>query len=128
VAQTPQIGTGIGLTVMGLLLTIAGAAIWSSCSGQPTINGVSPNCGGLAAFVAIGIILLIIGIIIVVMAASSGPRTIYPSTDPAVPPPVIQPVVVQQTIVQQTVEVRCRYCGSLNLVTATKCAACGAAL
>jgi ribosomal protein L40E len=54
--------------------------------------------------------------------------TIYPTSDPAVPPPVINPVLVQQTIVQQTVEVRCRYCGSLNPVSATKCASCGAAL
>jgi ribosomal protein L40E len=128
VAQGPSIGGAIGLVVVGLFLAIIGGVIWGACSAQPTINGVAPQCGAPAAFAVIGIVILVIGIVAAVIAAASSPRTIYPSTDPAVPPPLIQPVVVQQTVVQQTVEVRCRYCGSLNPVTATKCTACGAAL
>lgn len=118
----------IGLILFGVLFTVVGAVSWNLCASAPSVNGVSPNCGGPEAVVAIGVIILLIGIGLAVAWASGGPRTIYPSTDPAVPPPLIQPVVVQQTVVQQTVEVRCRYCGSLNPVTATKCASCGADL
>jgi ribosomal protein L40E len=128
VAQGPLVRGGLALIIFGLFFSLVGAAAWAACSSQPTINGIMPNCGGLAAFTAIGIVLLVVGIILAVAGAASSPKTIYPTTDPAVPPPLIQPVVVQQTVVQQTVEVRCRYCGSLNPVSATKCAACGAAM
>jgi hypothetical protein len=128
VAQGPQFGAAIGLIAFGLLLTVVGSVAWSSCSAQPTINGLAPNCGGLLAAAAVGIVLLVVGIVLAAMAVVSKPKTIYPATDPAVPPPLIQPVVVQQTVVQQTVEVRCRFCGRLNPVTATTCAGCGAAL
>ena len=92
------------------------------------MNGVAPSCGGPEAFVVIGVVLLIVGIVLVVVTAFGGRRTIYPTTDPAVPPPLIQPVVVQQTVVEQSVEVRCRFCGALNPVTAAHCTSCGAAL
>jgi len=118
----------IGLIVIGAFLTVIGAASWSICASAPTVNGVAPDCGGPEAFAILGVIILLVGIGLAVAWASGGRRTIYPSTDPAVPPPLIQPVVVQQTIVQQTVEVRCRYCGALSPVTATKCSSCGAAL
>jgi len=118
----------IGLIVVGVLFTIIGAATWAVCSSAPTVNGASPDCSAPAAFAIIGVILLIAGIVVAAASAAGGRRTIYPSQDPAVPPPLIQPVVVQQTVVQQTVEVRCRFCGGLNPVTATKCSSCGAAL
>lgn len=128
VVQGPLIGGAIGLILLGLLMSIAGAVGYTACSAQPMINGIGPNCGVALAIVVFGVILLVVGIVVAAIAATGSPRTIYPATNPAVPPPLIQPVVVQQTVVQQTVEVRCRYCGSLNPVTATKCSACGAAL
>jgi hypothetical protein len=128
VAQGSQFGAAIGLITFGVLLTIVGTAVWSSCSAQPTINGIAPSCGGLLVAAVVGVVFLVVGIALAAMAAATKPRTIYPATDPAVPPPLIQPVVVQQTVVQQTVEVRCPFCGRLNPVTATTCAGCGAAL
>ncbi len=119
---------GVVMIVLGASTIAISAWAWNACSSSPTVNGVAPDCGGIAVGVVLGVILLIIGIALAVASAAGGRRTIYPTTDPAVPPPLIQPVLVQQTIVQSTVEVRCRYCGSLNPVTATKCSACGAAL
>jgi ribosomal protein L40E len=118
----------IGLIIFGALLTAGGAATWNACASAPAVAGVAPDCGGFEAITIIGVVLLLLGIGVVLAVAFGRPRTIYPTTDPAVPPPLIQPVLVQQTIVQQSVEVRCRYCGGLNPVTATKCASCGAAL
>lgn len=124
----PRTTQGIALLLFGLLLIIAGAAIWNTCASAPAVNGVSPDCSGFAVPVVIGVILLLAGIGLLAASAMGARTTVYPASNPAVPPPLIQPVVVQQTIVQQTVEVRCRYCQSLNPVTATKCASCGAAL
>lgn len=119
----------VALIVVGFVFAVLGGVIWGLCASAPPNGGIVPNCGpGPAAVTGFGILIILVGIGVGVASAYSGPRTIYPTTDPAVPPPLIQPVVVQQTIVQQTVEVRCRYCGSLNPVTATKCSACGAAL
>ncbi|MCI4347889.1 MAG: hypothetical protein L3J97_04640 [Thermoplasmata archaeon] len=119
----------VALIVVGFGLAVTGGVIWGLCASAFPTGGVALNCGpGPAALTGFGILIIIVGIGVGVASAYSGPRTIYPTTDPAVPPPLIQPVVVQQTIVQQTVEVRCRYCGSLNPVTAAKCSACGAAL
>lgn len=118
----------IALILIGLLLTGLGVAIYEVCA-NPLPAGVTANCAaGPTVLLLFGVICLIAGIAIVVAPAFAGRQTIYPTTDPAVPPPLIRPVVLQETIVQQTVEVRCRYCGSLNAVTATKCSACGAAL
>jgi hypothetical protein len=116
------------LILVGIFAIVATAVAWNACAASPTVNGVAPSCGGFAIGILFGVIFLVIGIALAVSSAMGGHRTIYPTTDPAVPPPLIQPVVVQQTIVESTVEVRCRYCGSLNPVTATKCTACGAAL
>ena len=128
-ASSPnRAATAVFLIVVGVMAIAIGAWTWSSCSSLPSDNGMAPSCGGYAVIVFFGFLLLVIGIAVAVASARGGQRTIYPSMDPAVPPPLIQPVVVQQTVVQQTVEVRCRYCQSLNPVTATQCSACGAAL
>ncbi|MCI4352561.1 MAG: hypothetical protein L3K14_04155 [Thermoplasmata archaeon] len=119
----------VALILVGLAFVVVGGTIWGVCASAPQVNGVAPNCGpGPAAVIALGILLILVGIGVGVASAYSGPRTIYPTMDPAIPPPLVRPVVVQETIVQQTVEVRCRYCGGLNPVTATKCSSCGAAL
>jgi ribosomal protein L40E len=129
IASSPnRAATAVFLIVVGVMAIAIGAWTWSTCSSLPSVNGVAPSCGGSAIVVLFGFLLLVIGIVVAVVSARGGRRTIYPSTDPAIPPPLIQPVVVQQTVVEQTVEVRCRYCQSLNPVTATKCSACGAAL
>ncbi|HXQ78597.1 MAG: hypothetical protein WB788_00990 [Thermoplasmata archaeon] len=128
-ANSPnRAATAVFLVVVGVMAIAIGAWTWASCNSLPTVNGVAPSCGGYAVIVLFGFLFLIIGIVVAVASARGGRRTIYPTTDPAVPPPLIQPVLVQQTVVQQTVEVRCRYCSSLNPVTETKCSACGAAL
>jgi len=119
--------TAVVLLILGVALIIVGAWTWAACSSLP-VSGAAPSCGGFAVLVVLGVILFVIGIVVAVASAMGGRRTIYPSMDPAVPPPLIRPVMVQQTVVQQTVEVRCRYCQTLNPVTATKCSACGAAL
>ena len=124
----PRTTQGIALLVLGFLITLGAAAAWNVCASFPTVNGVAPDCTAPAVFVVVGVVFLLIGIGVLVASAMGARTTIYPATDPAVPPPLIQPVVIQQTVVQQTVEVRCRYCQSLNPVTATKCSACGAAL
>lgn len=120
--------TAVLLLVIGVVLLIVGGWAWAACSALPTVGGAVPACGGFAVLVVLGIILLVVGIVIAVASAQGGRRTIYPTTDPAVPPPLIQPVVVQRTVVEQTVEVRCRYCQTLNPVTSARCSACGAAL
>jgi ribosomal protein L40E len=120
--------TAVLLIILGFVTIVVGAWTWANCSALPVVNGVAPSCGGFAVVLVVGVLLLVVGLVVAVASARGGHRTIYPSMDPAVPPPLIQPVVVQQTVVQQTVEVRCRYCQSLNPVTATKCSACGAAL
>jgi hypothetical protein len=120
--------SAVVLVVIGIIAIVGSAVAWNACASGPTVNGVAPSCGGFAIFLLFGVLLLAIGIALALASAFGGRRTIYPSTDPAVPPPLIQPVLVQQTIVQPTVEVRCRYCGGLNPVTATTCSACGAGL
>jgi hypothetical protein len=119
---------GIGLIVFGGFLGLLGLATWNSCASAPAVNGVAPDCSGEVLFAAIGFVILFVGILLIVVDVVRTPQQVYPSTDPAVPPPLIRPVVVQETIVQPTVEVRCRYCGSLNPVSATRCFSCGAAL
>jgi ribosomal protein L40E len=128
VVATQRLGAAIALIVFGVIFAGGGAAAWNACASSSTVNGVAPDCSGFEVPIALGVILVIVGIVVLVVSAFGGTRTIYPTTDPAVPPPLIQPVVVQQTVVQQTVEVRCRYCEALNPVTATKCSSCGAAL
>ena len=119
---------GVLVLVFGFLFVGFGAASWATCASAPAVNGVAPVCGAFLALLFIGVILVIVGVVLIAIGAMAARRTIYPTTDPAVPPPLIQPVVVQQTVVQETVEVRCRYCQSLNPVTATRCVSCGAAL
>jgi len=127
-APVGRVSQAVGLIVIGFLFTVIGAVTWNLCASGPTVNGVAPDCGAPVAFVVLGVLILLVGIVLAAVWAAGGRKTIYPSTDPAVPPPLIHPVVVQQTVVQQTVEVRCRYCGGLNPVTAIKCSSCGAAL
>ena len=94
---------GVVMIVLGASTIAISAWAWNACSSSPTVNGVAPDCGGIAVGVVLGVILLIIGIALAVASAARGRRTIYPTTpDPAVPPPLIQPVLVQQTIVQST--------------------------
>jgi ribosomal protein L40E len=119
---------GILFVLVGLLFVGLGIYIWEMCT-YGLAPGVTANCSaGPPIVIGFGALAVLVGALAIVQSVRSPRRTIYPAYAPSVPPPLISPVVVQQTVVQQTVEVRCRYCGGLNPVTATKCASCGAAL
>lgn len=127
-ALDPRLGGGIALILFSLVLIALGAFTLTWCSG-PTPAGVTVSCGpGTGAVLAVGILVLLVGIGLVAGSFLGRRPTLYPTTDPAVPPPIIRPVLIQQTIVQPTVEVRCRYCGTLNPVSSARCTSCGAAL
>jgi ribosomal protein L40E len=128
VATVQRLAGGILFVLVGLLFIGLGVNIWEMCT-HGFAPGVTANCSaGPPIVIGFGTLALVVGAVAIVQSVYSPRPTIYPAFGPSVPPPLINPVVVQQTVVQQTVEVRCRYCGSLNPVTATKCAACGAAL
>jgi hypothetical protein len=122
-----NLGPGIGLLVVGLLMTIFGAAVYSTCTSAPAVNGVAPDCGGFGWLIGLGVILLLVGAILIAVA-QFGRRTpmVQQVSDPSVPPPIIRPVVVQQTVEKDVVKVRCTFCGNLCDETAKACPSCGA--
>jgi len=121
-----NVGAGVGLLIFGVFLTGVGGFAYSSCTSEPTVNGVAPDCGGLVGLIVFGVILLVAGVVVVAFSVRPARPVIQQVPDPSVPPPIIQPVVVQQTVEREVVKVRCPFCGNLCEVTAKSCPSCGA--
>jgi hypothetical protein len=110
-----------------------------------TDSGGAPE-RGLLGLLGVGFFVFV-AIIMIGMAAGSGApgwfilvlfamivfvvlRFVIVSKSPPAETPAPQQVVkeVHVETIKETVRVRCRYCGSLNLETDTKCQSCGATL
>ncbi|HYK92919.1 MAG TPA: hypothetical protein VEY07_02620 [Thermoplasmata archaeon] len=118
-------GAGVVIAILGLLLLLFGGATYASCS-SAVPSGAS-DCMPSLYLVGGGVLLLIVGILVAILAARSY-TYIPPTSNPSIPPPLVTPVVIQQTVEHDIVKVRCRFCGTLGDPRSGRCAACGAPL
>jgi hypothetical protein len=116
------------MILFGTFIAAVGGLIWDECTSVPAGQGMAADCGGGILFTVFGLIFLLLGIGILIAVIFHPTVTIGQPAGIERSPHAIRPVVVERTVVQQTVEVRCRYCGSLNYETATDCVSCGAPL
>jgi len=103
--------TGTLLAVLFLLLFAVVMIVMASGSA----------IGGETCLLIVGM-LAVLAVVVVRIVVYEPPQ---PSSMQPAPEPVRE---VRIETIHETVKVRCRYCGTLNLVTDTKCESCGANL
>ena len=116
-------GSGaIPILIFGIFWTILTLFLLTTCLDVASSFGAGA-CAGPAIFFAIGVLMIVAGVVSLIWRRGPGPRIVYP---PVVPPPIVDPRPLPSS--SPPPQVRCRYCGRLTDAGLTNCPSCGAPL